>query len=191
MQHVPRVFLAAPFAQWVSPDGLVDQKWRDRLETLRLHLLNAAMPVFSAHHNEGWGAGWLPSAVCVPNDFRAMETCDVVCAYLGTPASAGVCVELGWAAAMRKPVLLVMDRGVKHSQMIEGLATITHVRQLVLADGWTDAATVEIFDATRDLADDWLSRGHGAWRDDAFDECLGYARNGSVFQSNLLAKAVE
>jgi nucleoside 2-deoxyribosyltransferase len=191
MQHAPHVFLAAPFAQWMSLDGLVDQKWRDPLETLRLHLLDAGMSVFSAHHNEGWGASWLPSEVCVPNDFRAMETCDLVCAYLGAPVSGGVCVELGWAAAMRKPVLLVMDQGVKHSQMIEGLATITHVRQLMLADGWTDAATVEIFDAACDLADEWVSRGHGAWRDDAPDECLGYARDSAAVQSNLLAKIVE
>jgi nucleoside 2-deoxyribosyltransferase len=175
----------------MSPDGLVDQEWRDRLETLRAHFLKAGMPVFSAHHNEGWGAGWLPPEVCVPNDFRAMQTCDVVCAYLGAPASTGVCVELGWAAAMHKPVLLVVDRGVTYSQMIEGLGTITHVRQLVMADGWTAAATGEIFEAAADLAKEWVSCEGGAPQGDSIDEGLGYARNGAEFQGDLMAKTVE
>lgn len=188
MHPIPRVFLAAPFAQWLSEDGLVDPIWRTRFSVLRQGFLDAGMPVFSAHHNERWGASWLPAEVCVPNDFRAMETCDVVCAYLGTPASAGVCIELGWASAMRKPILLVLDCGPKYSQMIEGLATVTHMRELVLADGWVDSTTSEILEATVTLVEDGASRGRTAWRADAFDECLGYTRGAQDFQEQFLTE---
>jgi len=192
MYPAPRVFLAAPFAQWLSEDRLVDPTWRNRLSALRQGFLDAGMPVFSAHHNERWGAGWLPAEVCVPNDFRAMETCDVVCAYLGAPVSAGVCIELGWASAMRKPVLLVLDHSIKHSQMIKGLATVTQVRELVLTDGWIDSASSEIFNATVELVEDGVSRGRAAWRADAFDECLGYTRGAPVspaFREKFLTEA--
>ncbi|MGH3717729.1 MAG: nucleoside 2-deoxyribosyltransferase [Pseudonocardiaceae bacterium] len=189
MHSVPRVFLAAPFAQWLSEDGLVDPTWRDRLSMLRQGFLDAGMPVFSAHHNERWGAGWLPAEVCVPNDFRAMETCDVVCAYLGTPASAGVCIELGWASAMRKPILLVLDRGIKHSQMIKGLTTVTRVRELVLAGGWTASATSEIFNATVELMEGSASRGRAAWSAGTSDECLGYTKGAQVFREEFLTEA--
>ncbi|MEU7478413.1 nucleoside 2-deoxyribosyltransferase [Lentzea sp. NPDC042327] len=169
-----RVFLAAPFAQWLAPDGTVDPVARKRLEGLRTAFLDLGLPVFNAHHNEGWGQGWLPPEVCVPNDFRAMQTADVVCAYLGTPASGGVCLELGWASAMHKPVLLVLDEGVEHSQMVQGLSTTTPVRELVVRDGLDPSAHDAITAATVELARECSPPV--AWRGTALDTSLGYVR---------------
>jgi nucleoside 2-deoxyribosyltransferase len=171
-----RVFLAAPFAQWLSADGVVDSAARRGLTALRQKFLDLGLPVFNAHHNERWGQGWLPPETCVPNDFRAMQTADVVCAYLGTPASGGVCLELGWASAMHKPVLLVLDDGAKHSQMIEGLATVTPVRRLVVTGGLTDETATDIVDAMVALAEDCSPQQRTAWRADTLDDSLGYVR---------------
>ncbi|SHF58711.1 nucleoside 2-deoxyribosyltransferase [Streptoalloteichus hindustanus] len=181
-----RVFLAAPFAQWLSADGVVDSRARRGLTALRQTFLNLGLPVFSAHHNERWGQGWLPPETCVPSDFRAMQTADVVCAYLGTPPSGGVCLELGWASAMHKPVLLVLDDGARPSQMIEGLATVTPVRRLVVTDGLTEETAREIVDATVALAGDCSPQQRTAWRADALDASLGYVRAIQVAQTSEL-----
>ena len=137
--------------------------------------------MFSAHHNERWGAGWLPAQTCVPNDFRAMQTCDVVCAYLGAPASSGVCIELGWASAMHKPVLLVLDAGAGHSQMIEGLSTTTCVRTLTVDGGIGGDSAARIVAGTVDLAAACAPHRRTAWRTDVLDDTLGYVRGAVAF----------
>ena len=56
-----RVFLAAPFVQFIDPaDGVVAPLWRERLSSLRDALLDGGPAVFNAHHNEGWGEWGLP-----------------------------------------------------------------------------------------------------------------------------------
>jgi nucleoside 2-deoxyribosyltransferase len=121
-----RVFLAAPYSQWMNPvTGEVHQHWRDRLDALRVSLMDEGARVFSAHHNERWGAGWLPADQCTPADFRAMRIADVVCAIVGSPASGGVAVELGWASALAKPVLVVKAPDSACSPLIDGLGSVT------------------------------------------------------------------
>ncbi|WP_181727517.1 hypothetical protein [Streptomyces sp. PT12] len=159
-----RIFMAAPFAQLVADGERVDATWRDRLETLRLALLDRGHAVFNAHHNEDWGAAGLPPRECVPSDFRAMLACDVVCAYLGSPVSAGVAVELGWASLLRKPVVLAHDRGATVSPMLRGLDSLTRVTRIVLPRGLDEAGARELAEATDRLAEAALADGASPWR---------------------------
>ena len=121
-----RVFLAAPFSQWMNPvTGEVHQHWKDRLDALRVSFINEGARVFSAHHNERWGAGWLPPDQCTPADFRAMRIADVVCAIVGSPVSGGVAVELGWASALAKPILIIKAPDSPCTPLIDGLGSVT------------------------------------------------------------------
>lgn len=133
------LFLAAPYSQWIDPlTELVHDHHRNRLDRVRRAFMDAGASVFNAHHNEQWGAGWLPALECTAADFRAMQLADAVCAFVGTPPSGGVAVELGWASALGKPILLVQDRYTKSSPLINGLASITRADYLEEPEEWDD-----------------------------------------------------
>ncbi|MFV2195478.1 nucleoside 2-deoxyribosyltransferase [Nocardiopsis sp. LOL_012] len=145
----PHVFLAAPYTQWLDPSTrLVRADLRNRLNRLRRGLIEAGAHVFSAHHNERWGAEWLPAEECTTADFRAMRVADAVCAVVGYPASGGGAVELGWASALGKPVLAVMDDGEDCTPLISGLHTITDVTYLEADAYWSDTFVESVIQAT-------------------------------------------
>jgi nucleoside 2-deoxyribosyltransferase len=143
-----KVFLAAPYSQWMNKStGRVEEAWKTRLDGLRMTLINAGAEVFSAHHNESWGLGWLTAHECTPLDYQAMQDADLVCALVGSPASGGVTVELGWASAWRKPVLAVLDGAAQYTPLIDGLHTITSVEYVIDAGVWNEAFTAELLTA--------------------------------------------
>jgi nucleoside 2-deoxyribosyltransferase len=152
--RVPRVFLAAPYSQWMDPlSGCVLPLWRDRLDSLRRALMGRGAEVFSAHHNEAWGAQWLAAHLCTPVDFAAMKRADVVCAVVGAPASGGVAVELGWASALGKPVMLVVPPGDGCSPLILGLGTVTRTESADEPDEWRDDDVVRLAERTLAMVD--------------------------------------
>ncbi|MGW1293036.1 hypothetical protein [Streptomyces sp. NPDC002533] len=172
-----RVFLAAPFVQFIDPaDGVVQPHWRQRLSALRGALLDAGHAVFNAHHNEGWGEWGLPPQECVPSDFRAMQCADLVLAYPGTPPSTGVALELGWASALRKPVALLLDPNTTYSPMISALGEISPVLQLPFDGSWS----VQCLDRVVRTALDWatgLGVRPGPWSAPELDPALAYHRH--------------
>jgi len=143
-----RVFLAAPYSQLMDwAEGRVLEHWRTRIEGLRRELIDAGAEVFNAHHNESWGIGWLPPEVCTPTDFRAMGAADVVCAVLGSPPSGGVTVELGWASALAKPVVVILSPGGSHTPLVSGLGAVTPTAYLNEPDRWDSTFFSEVRDA--------------------------------------------
>lgn len=140
MNEAPWVFLAAPYSQWMDNaiGGLLPQ-WKLRLDAVRQALLASGARVFSAHHSESWGKDWRASDLCTPIDFEAMLRTDVVCALVGDPPSGGVAVELGWASALGKPILLVRSPGAVCSPLIAGLGSITSVQYVNEPVAWRAA----------------------------------------------------
>jgi nucleoside 2-deoxyribosyltransferase len=135
------VYLAAPFSQWIDPaTGVMHTHHAAELEAVRQALLGVDYAVYSPHFNEQWGASWLPASVCVPADFRAVGRCDALVAVLGSPPSCGVLVELGWASALGKPVVLVTEADLPH--VVDGLGTLTVVAHVRLDGGRLDSAAV-------------------------------------------------
>ncbi|SEB98779.1 hypothetical protein SAMN05216532_0114 [Streptomyces sp. 2231.1] len=170
-----RVFLAAPFAQFIDPaDGLVQPEWRQRLSALRTALLNAGHAVFNAHYNEGWGEWGLSAQECVLSDFRALQCADLVLAYPGTPASTGVALELGWASALRKPAALLLDPATVYSPMIAALGEVSPVLSLPFGD-WTEESVNDAVHSALDWADA-LGIRPGPWGAPNLDTALAYCR---------------
>jgi hypothetical protein len=121
-----RIFLAAPFSQWINTStGCVREGLRLRLDALRCRMISAGAYVFSAHHNEDWGAQWASPEDCTSTDLAAMRIADLVCAILGDPLSGGVAVELGWASAFGKPIVIVSDPDACSPPLITGIGSVT------------------------------------------------------------------
>ncbi|MFF4750327.1 nucleoside 2-deoxyribosyltransferase [Streptomyces sp. NPDC002514] len=132
--------------------GLVDTMWQHRLESLRRAFIDSGATVFNAHHSEAWGAEWRAASVCTPIDFTAMAHSDVVCAIVGSPQSGGVAVELGWASALHKPILLVLPSASGHSQLIDGLGSITSVASVQEPTVWSRSDIDDLVRRTTGLA---------------------------------------
>jgi nucleoside 2-deoxyribosyltransferase len=129
-----RIFLAAPFTQLIETrTGIVDAAWRTQLCTLFGSLQDQGHSVFLAHERESWGEELMTPEECTPLDFREMVKADVVCAYLGNPPSHGVHIELGWASALGKPIVLLIDEDVRYTPLVWGIAGVTHTEFFHLA----------------------------------------------------------
>ncbi|SEK74886.1 nucleoside 2-deoxyribosyltransferase [Streptacidiphilus jiangxiensis] len=122
-----RAFLAAPSLRLAGPaDGVMSLPLRERIAALRVALLDSGVTVYSSHHDEEWVSreGTGPR---VPSPFRAMQSADVVFAYVGQRPSTGMGMELGWATALRKPVVLMVDEAKVHGVLIDQLESVTKV----------------------------------------------------------------
>ncbi|ALL56246.1 hypothetical protein MHAE_07719 [Mycobacterium haemophilum DSM 44634] len=122
-----RVFVAAPFGSYLDADGVFDPHFRRQLEEFYDCLSGAGFEYFSAQVNENWGSTPLLPRDCVPIDYKELASSDVVVAVLGRPPSLGVAVELGWASALQKPIL-ILGTSIAASSMIAGLDRVADVR---------------------------------------------------------------
>ncbi|WP_457033066.1 hypothetical protein [Kitasatospora sp. P5_F3] len=159
-----RVFLAAPLMRLTGPaDSVVTLASRTRLTTLRSTLLKSGAAVYSAHHSDAWTVAGRAPEPRVPSDFRALQTADLVFAYVGAPLSAGVALELGWASSLRKPVVLLVDEAITHNPLIATIEQVAPVLPLVFDDTWSQDALRHTVETALDWAGMALSLREGFW----------------------------
>jgi hypothetical protein len=138
-----RALLAAPSVRLTGrADGVLPLQLQARIAALRVALLDAGVQVYSAHHDQEWTSRDTGTGLGdrVPSSFRAAQSCDVVFAYLGTPLSAAVGLELGWASALRKPLVLLMDTPKNYNNLITELESVTTVLPVVDDPSWSPSA---------------------------------------------------
>jgi len=149
-----RVFLAAPSLRLTGPaDSVFTLSLRSRVTAVRDTLLDAGVAVYSAHHDEAWVTRGAAPERRAPSAFRAMQVADLAFAYIGSPLSAGVALELGWASAMRKPIVLLVDQAVAHSPMISTLEEVSPVLPMEFDNGWSGMALKHAVVTALDWAD--------------------------------------
>jgi nucleoside 2-deoxyribosyltransferase len=137
-----RIFLAAPFSRYLLEKNFLSYAYDQialLLSTLRSHGYN----VFSAHEREEYGQKLMSPEMCTRLDFEEITQADVVLAAI-SDNSYGVCVELGWASALNKPIILFNPSGSKYSSpLVEGIGELTQVRNV--------RQISEILDALKDV----------------------------------------
>ena len=92
------------------------------MRSLHAVVLTCASEAFLAVEREAWGAAWMPGEVCAPLDMAEMRRCDAVVAYPGR--SCGVGIELGWATAWGKPIILLLEHSRSYSPVLCGLSAL-------------------------------------------------------------------
>lgn len=123
-----RIFFAAPFTETLAPDGMCASPFRGLLSAIRSTLVIAGYDVFLAHEREKWGAALLPADYCTPLDLDELRRSEAVVAL--PRCSGGVHIELGWASALRKPILLLLEPGYDYSPLVHGLHTVTVAKSI-------------------------------------------------------------
>ncbi|MFJ2111206.1 MULTISPECIES: nucleoside 2-deoxyribosyltransferase [unclassified Streptomyces] len=131
------IFIGGPIQHAILPDGFAEQL-RDAISTAILHVEENGGNVFSAHVAEKFGvdtASFTPDQVSV-RDFRWMTKCDVFVPILPVLPDEtllrtdGTHVELGWATALGRPIVMVTKQPFvdSASHLLKGLHQVGDVR---------------------------------------------------------------
>jgi nucleoside 2-deoxyribosyltransferase len=111
--QIEAVFLAAPFTQFLSDANGVHAMgdYQSILAKVIDLFESRGFVVFNAHRREGWGEKLEAPATALTNDREEIARSDLIIAILGTPASPGVQLEIGYSIALNKPVVVLAKKG--------------------------------------------------------------------------------
>ena len=125
-----RIFIAAPITDWINDSNTHPWKALKLFIKQLLEMLSSnGHDVFSAHNLEEFGKKLRPESICTPFDFLEVRQSNMVIAL--PSRSGGVHTEIGWASALNKPMLLLINGD--ESPLARGLNTITHVETLCVS----------------------------------------------------------
>ncbi|MBR4410209.1 MAG: nucleoside 2-deoxyribosyltransferase [Firmicutes bacterium] len=117
-----KIFIGCPITKYLDHDVFTDDHFRAFIEGMYDLCSEYADEVFLALKREEFGKK-LMTDVCTELDFEEMKTADLVVAI--PEDSKGTAVELGWASAMKKKIILVLDRNCRYTPLIYRLGDIT------------------------------------------------------------------
>lgn len=127
-----RVFLAGPFKNLLDPEtGLLSYSMQERFRSIIRLLEQKGFDVHCAHRREGWGAKMMTPSECTRIDFEEISAADILLAFPGMPASPGTHIELGWASALKKRIILLLEHGKEYAFLVRGLHQVADVTDIV------------------------------------------------------------
>lgn len=139
------VFVGGPFYNLVDPKtGEMSEADQQKFTRLIDYFEQRGAKVYNAHRREAWGKEFLTAFECTKLDLEEISRSDLFIAYPGVPASAGTHVEIGWASALGKRMILLLEKDKKHAFLVTGLESIANVEFI-----WFDDPQ-EIFDQLED-----------------------------------------
>ncbi|MFI1964567.1 hypothetical protein ACH429_10660 [Streptomyces pathocidini] len=125
---VHSVFLAGPFTGLLSPStGEMPDATRTPFAVLIRHFEEQGLEVHNAHRRELWGAELMGPDECTELDQKEIEKADVFVGFPGVPASPGTHIEIGWASAFGKPIVLLLEEGEDYAFLVRGLRSVATV----------------------------------------------------------------
>ncbi|ELH7813084.1 hypothetical protein Q9F35_004942 [Vibrio harveyi] len=126
-----KMFLAGPFKALVSKETqIMSEADIAQFSDIINHFEQQNWSVHCAHKRESWGREFMTPAQCTKIDYDEITKCDYFVAFPGAPASPGTHIELGWASAMKKPIVLLLEEDEEYAYLVQGLGEISTVKTL-------------------------------------------------------------
>ena len=134
----PAVFLGGPIQHAMSAAGFRPDL-RETIERAIACTAVAGFRVLSTHAVERFGEIDVSasSGVVTARDMGWMRECELFACFLPPDPTTGwslrtdgTCVQLGWASALGKPIVIVRDAAAEHSHLIAGLHAVAQVRYI-------------------------------------------------------------
>ncbi|AIO70299.1 nucleoside 2-deoxyribosyltransferase [Burkholderia oklahomensis] len=139
-----RMFLGGPFKSLVDKHtGVMPEDSINLFRRVIDHFEDRGWDVHCAHRREHWGREFMTPAVCTKTDYEQISLCDYFVAFPGAPASPGTHIELGWASALGKPIVLLLEAGREYAYLVRGLDEITRIERVEYSEGRIDPASIE------------------------------------------------
>jgi len=134
------VFIGGPIQCAIESNGAFNKRLHQLIENVTSKTQSMGFRVLSAHVYENFGkmdVSGMYAEVC-SRDFKWMNDCDAYIAILPLKPngeiihSSGTYVELGWASALKKKIVIIRDSAPKYSHLVAGLYAIADVKELFL-----------------------------------------------------------
>lgn len=139
-----KIFLAGPFKSLVdSNTGVMSDASIGLFSVIIDYFEERGWEVHSAHRRENWGRDFMTPDECTLQDYGEIARCDYFVAFPGSPASPGTHMELGWASALRKPVIMLLQAEKTYAYLVQGLRQITQVESIEYNDNQIDPQRIE------------------------------------------------
>jgi hydroxymethylcytosylglucuronate/cytosylglucuronate synthase len=124
-----KVYVGGPFQAVLDGDRLrIDARYQALYEELIDAFEQRGWQVFNAHRREAWGGQMLDAPTSTRTDFTDIADCDLFVATPGArPASPGTHIEIGWASALGKRIVLLLQAGESYAALVNGLPTVADV----------------------------------------------------------------
>ncbi len=117
-----KIFIACPFIKYVDGSGFTSASYKEFTEDLYELCLKYAPNVFLALKREEYGAKPIEFYSC-KMDLDELINSDIIIAV--PDDSMGVAVELGWASAHNKYIVLLLSEKQRYSALVKNITTIT------------------------------------------------------------------
>ncbi len=118
-----KIFLACPISKYLDGNEFTDNNFRTFITDVYDLCKRYSDNVFFSLKREDFGKERMEDDVCTPLDYVGIKECDLVIAI--PEDSMGVAVELGWASASNKDIILVLDDNYSYSPLVKALGTVT------------------------------------------------------------------
>lgn len=124
-----KIFLGTPITCLLDQNNRFNSENKNNLQYIIDSLRRENRSVFCAIEREAWGEELLSGEECTWLDHKEMLDTDV---FIAIPnQSYGVYVEIGWASALNREIVLLINEkfGIK-SPLLEGLDKLTNVKTI-------------------------------------------------------------
>lgn len=139
-----RLFVAGPFKSLVCRQtGQMAEHHIAIFATIITYFEQKGWMVHSAHRRESWGKEMMTPEQCTRIDYDEIDQCDYLVAFPGSPASPGTHIELGWASALQKPIVLVLEKEREYAFLVRGLHRITAIESIEYDSRQVDPQRIE------------------------------------------------
>lgn len=146
-----KLFVGGPIQYGLREDSIFDPALKTLISSLLRELKRIGFEVLSAHQVENFGEVDVSGQTdaIVRRDYEWMLSCDAYVCILPEASDAqpyrsdGTCIELGWASALNKPILILFSSTATYSHLFTGLGTITNASYLAMEQILQDPSLIE------------------------------------------------
>lgn len=124
-----KIYLASPISKYVR-NGM-SEDYTSVIDRV-YNLLNEYGKTYYPLKKEAYGEDKLSGSgeVCTKIDFEKVNEADLIVAFVED--SQGVSVEIGWASAAHKNMIIFIDKNYHQSELIRFIDTITPAHKIVI-----------------------------------------------------------
>lgn len=117
-----KLFIACPISKYLTEDG-IDTNFEIFIKEVVKFCKKYFKNVFIALEREEYGKKKMYGSLCTSLDFKELQQSDVLLAI--PEDSMGVSVEIGWASALKKEVIVITDSKYRQSELCKSINCIT------------------------------------------------------------------
>lgn len=118
-----KIFISCPVTKYCN-ENLVTNGYQNFLEKLYEVCQSDCENIYLAIKADNYNIKNMASdKMCTLQDYNEMLEADVVIAI--PESSQGVAVEIGWASALNKKIIVVLDEDVEYSPLIKAINEVT------------------------------------------------------------------